>query len=743
MNRLVTTLLGVFFFIPFLQAQISYGGSPLPELLLRSVPAIPFEDMPAFDLAEDLRIDSLEENNLRGGYRFAHKFITDFCPDNAGIWTILPDGMKLWRLGIHSSGARSLSLLLTEYELPEGAQLFLYNRERTHVLGAFTHRNNSDFGILPLSAVDGEDLILEYQEPADASFSGKLRVGEVNHGYRDLRGVEPAGDYSRLSCVPAFICEYNDIASEEIGRSVVLLIINGTTACTGAMVNNTASDGKPYVLTASHCLNGNFTNTDFGQVDAVAGTIVTYFNYDSPLCTPVVRGTEEMSMASARCVVHNPDFDVALIELLEVPPVHYRPYYAGWNVSFSPPVPYFSIHHPLSSVKRLNWSDYPLSLSDFPTDGLPQGVTFHLTHWFINLWRQGCTDNGSSGSPLFDANERLIGALTGGYSTCSKPKSDYYYALAAAWQADGTPQQRLAQWLNPLNLSVSACAGLDPYEEAKAYRLSNVRNVVPHPRKDTDIDPLNAFGNKTEGLTLFAEAYHAALPLTVFGAYLVTQPFAGSTTLLNIDVCLYIGDERPEQLLHEEAFRPTYTNIGANGLFYETQKPLGRLQESFIRFDVPVRVPAGNFFIGYRITASAGQPCFSVCNMAPGMVPANTTWVFDGDEWQEATQYLLRPGSTSLYIDPVVQYAFSTAERSPLKPTSFHPFVSADRRLIHVLLPEEVATARLSVVDMSGRLLLEETLLAPSATLPVDFPSGVYLIRLHCDKEMYIRKVIL
>jgi hypothetical protein len=729
MKRVLIVFTGLFLVSPSLRAQISYGGKPLPEIFLRSsVKTLSFEEMPPFDLVEELRIDSLEKGNLRGGYRFAYKFMTGFRPDNSGVWTVLPNGTKVWRLGIRSTGAFSLGILFTEYELPQGAQLFLYNTTRTHILGAFDHRNNSDLGILPVSLVEGEELVIEYQESADVLFSGKLTVGEVNHSYRDFR-MEPGSDVPGvMGCMPPFICDRQGLMSEETGRSVVLLIINGTTACTGVMVNNTAADGRPYLLTASHCLNNNFRITSFGKIDTIAGTIVTYFNYDSPLCSPVERGTEEMSMASSHCVALNPAYDMVLLELLEIPPVHYRPYYAGWNVSRSPSSPFFSIHHPNRSVKRINWTDRPIVLDAFPTGGdLP--ISFEDSHWFIDQWRQGSTHAGSSGAPLLNIQEQVIGLLTGGFSTCSTPMRDYYYALAAAWQAEGAPELRLAYWLDPLNTFTSFCEGLDPYKGVSAFRMSNVRNIVPFPVGDTDIDPAYEFGNKSGNVTQFAEAYYTSLPLAVLGAYLVTPPIFTDEQLPDVDVCLYTGVNAPEQLLHVEPFRPT--------------KLLSRRQESFIRFEMPVHVSAGNFYVGYRINSSPQGTYFSVCNLASGRTTANTAWFFDGMIWQEATSYPFQPGCTSLYVDPVVQYALSSVDISPFDQSLPHVFVENKRQTIHVLLPEGITAARLSVISSTGFILSEHNVTFSQMSFPISVPHGVYILRLSFNKDLYAWKVAL
>ena len=159
-----------------LKAQVSHGGRPLPLSLMRSTNGQMFKEMPPFDVQEELRIDSLNESDLRSGFRFAYKFITDYNRYNSGVTFTGPDGTRVWRLGIYSPGALSINVLFTEYELPEGAQLFLYNEDQTQILGSFNHLNNSELNLLPVSPIQGDRLIIEYQEPANASFQGRLTV---------------------------------------------------------------------------------------------------------------------------------------------------------------------------------------------------------------------------------------------------------------------------------------------------------------------------------------------------------------------------------------------------------------------------------------------------------------------------------------------------------------------------------------------------------------------------------------
>ena len=202
-------------------------------------------------------------------------------PDNAGV-TFTEGNMKVWRVGIRSKGAYSLNILLTKFRLPSGAKLFVYNADQTEVLGSFTSDNNTDLNLLPIQPIGGDELIVEYQEPLNAEFEGEIEIGEVNHDFVGIfRATEPRDPIN--SCHPNLLCYPENI---EPGSGVLALIINGVTYCTGSLINNTANDGTPYLITATHCLNNDY-NASFlanRRYDLVAGRIVAFFNYNSPVC---------------------------------------------------------------------------------------------------------------------------------------------------------------------------------------------------------------------------------------------------------------------------------------------------------------------------------------------------------------------------------------------------------------------------------------------------------------------------
>ncbi|MCO6497599.1 MAG: T9SS type A sorting domain-containing protein [Chitinophagaceae bacterium] len=104
--------------------------------------------------------------------------------------------------------------------------------------------------------------------------------------------------------------------------------------------------------------------------------------------------------------------------------------------------------------------------NDTPSRGDYLGTT-GATHWIVD-WDSGVTEKGSSGSPLFDNNHRILGQLHGGYSSCtSSDLRDWYGAFDLSWSGGGTNSTRLSNWLDP--------SGID----AMTTNTTNVSDLTP------------------------------------------------------------------------------------------------------------------------------------------------------------------------------------------------------------------------------------------------------------------------
>src|SRR4029077_19318965 len=105
---------------------------------------------------------------------------------------------------------------------------------------------------------------------------------------------------------------------------VKLVIQYDSTAvfCTGTLVNNTAHDNKPYVLTAQHCVTNQFD----------ADRTVLIFGFEDDNCTKQTsRYDLTLNGGFLRASLFENDFSI--LEMYAKPPLEYHPYYAGWDVS--------------------------------------------------------------------------------------------------------------------------------------------------------------------------------------------------------------------------------------------------------------------------------------------------------------------------------------------------------------------------------------------------------------------------
>ena len=729
-------------------AQISHGGWPLTQGIEKTsklhAAVNYFVDMPSFNLDSVLEIDKLPGNRA-GGLKFAHKFFVNLSPENSGIVFHTEDGSKIWKIGIRSSGAFSINILFTEFNLPEGAQVFLYNSDRSTVLGSFTRENRPDGGEFSIAPVDGDELTIEYHEPPDAAFSGKLCITEVNHDYRGLFRTGTNQNPYKLPCIPDLSCNSQ---YDTIGRSVCLLIINGNTYCNGTLINNTAKDGKPYLITASHCLSNN---ADLGS------RIVAFLNYGSPRCDKRIRGSEEFSLSGSKTRALSNEVDFALVELSEIPPSDYRPYLAGWSLDTitAPGLPFTGIHHPDGGLKKYCVEEDSVKMIDW-TGGA--GIA-PKNHWNIKKWEIGHTWEGSSGSPIFDRFNRFRGGLSGGDSGgsagCSSYTSgDYYFRFDRAWNQYSNIAKQLKHWLDPLTpdsiQSPVSIDGLDPYKENPAQRINNLT-----PTDSMDIMRLNApkwgslFGHNSMGTTDFAEHFNSKDSSMIHGVYIVAAKGHNDSNL-PINVRVYKGGSIPGAILGKAILNPNYLDY-VGGDFTEKTKTYFSNKENYLRFDTPIAVGT-DFYVGYDITypIKSASDTFYVYAAIRDISKNNTSYFKKGGKWYPYTENPIHV-STSLWMEPVISGDTIT------KPNTYHeedkdsllferPIVaySYEESLLYVALPYQwTGTTRVEIFDLSGRIVHTAEVNPPVSKIELPYRTGIFIIRLVNNKMVYVLKTVI
>jgi len=714
--------------IPVLYAQISQGGFPFPEQLSEnrqlksfstsSSPKIPFIEMPSFDKEELLQEDLLPGNGMKG-IRFAYKFNVSIAPDNAGISTVLDDGTKVWRVGIRSKDAFSLNILFSEYLLPPGAKVFVFSPDRNNILGALTETNNQPAELLPVAPIDGDEIIIEYSEPANALFEGKLKIGEVNHDYRGLR-LLPGGGSPAQPCEVNATC--NDIYPQQ-RRSACLIIVNGDTYCSGNLVNNTDQDGSPYVLSAAHCLFNSRNNLDTLK----AQTSVFFFNYETPYCFSDIQGTMEMSVAGATVQAFNEQRDMLLLRLRETPPLDYRVYYAGWNASESVSVPAYCFHHPQGDVKKISIENDTPVAATFTAGGL----FLSNGHWRVDHWEQGITEKGSSGAGLFDAKDRIIGSLSGGNSYCPTPVNDYFYKLSTAWNTASTDTSNLKPWLDPANTNTLLLDGKEQ-DENPCVRLSNWKegeglygNSSPNGY---------AAGHNKLGIIEFAERFSCPERSELYGIYFLPQKglYSASSPVI---AQVYSGDVTPKNLLHEQVVKITNT-IYQSGGFTERNLPYFRQKENYLRFPQPVAVDT-SFFVVFKLSQQVPVDTFALYHTVDRHTGGlNTAWFKDITKWKPFNENPLFPHPASLMISAVVRFSgLDSTDQVYTAHTKTEIFPNPTKNELTIRFIENKYPVQLRISDLSGRTLFVENNLQ-------GLSSHILQTNLFCDRGVFFLHVI-
>ncbi len=446
------------------KAQISQGGQPYSFKARTLKQEIPVRVMPAVDVEYLKQEDELNKEKLRP-FRFGANIDVNITLENSGQWETLANGDRLWRLGIRSEGALSLNFLYNGFYMPDGGKFFIYNEDKSFILGAFTNQNNREDRLFGTDLVPGSTAILEYIEPKAHIGEGVISINQVVHAYRDVldyfKEKEAANAKASGACNVNVNCPSGDDWQVE-KRSVCIMVVGGSGFCTGSMINDVPQSGTPYFLTANHCTSDG--------TDNVAQWIFRY-NYESATCAGTT-GPTSQSISGAVYRAHNAGSDFALLELSSAPPANFNAVYAGWSREGVVVDSAICIHHPSGDIKKIS------KAKNQTISGTYSGAQC----WRVGQWTSGVTEPGSSGSPLFDPNHRIIGQLYGGPSSCSASAAnlnDFYGKFSVSWDAGSTAATRLKEWLDPQNVGPLTVDTYDP--NAVAYTLDGSIQAVSSP----------------------------------------------------------------------------------------------------------------------------------------------------------------------------------------------------------------------------------------------------------------------
>lgn len=405
----------------------------------------------------------------KDAFVFAEQHDANWTFNNSGRTIELDDGSIIWTLGIRSESAENMNVRLENVYLNPNEQIYIYSPSSSE-FQCYTVLCQSPKGIVQSLPVDGDSIIIEYH-----GYKGNRAnffVKSVNCGFASIRNdrIGRQRDFNKVGKVEdASECEvdvscYSEDFSD-VSQSVCRLFVNGNSYGSGVLINNTAHDGKPYIITSAHVISKN-----------ILSSCLVRFNFDMPMC----EGFASPDNAVIQCdslAYFDELRDVALLYMNDYPTDKDRPYYSGWDLSEMPKGPYYSLHHPMGDVKKISKVSSITSATYTMAHTNSDKSFDSKNHWKVAQWDLGVTEIGSSGGGLWSGDKLYIGSLTGGAASCKSPKNDYYWRLNNNWDKMNGEYQ-LRDFLDSKNTGITTLQGewivTEKYEQIFGINTSDV-----------------------------------------------------------------------------------------------------------------------------------------------------------------------------------------------------------------------------------------------------------------------------
>lgn len=449
-------------------AQISEGGTPTSFKYQNTLKSdLPTVQIPINFSVEDLKTVDRWQVSQGAPLKVGVLLPTDLTIDNAGSWNTLPDGKRVWRLQVQAKDAIALMLSFRDFYIPENGKLFIYSSDKTHLIGAFTHHTNPPTKEYATEFLAGDKIILEYEAGISENEHPRIAIDAVGYGYNHLhvsRTMADTGPGTSGSCMVNINCEEGEAWQTEKNGvcQMTLPIGNYIYICSGALVNNTAEDLKPYILSAFHCID-----LDIPVTEKNLNKYTFYFHFEHTGCENNSSIASYRTITGCKKIAGIPldgGSDGLLLLLNQTIPEHYNAYYNGWDRSNTAAQSGVGIHHPSGDYMKISTFNKVARTSTwYGIDNIKGAPNAHWNVVFEQTANgHAVTEGGSSGSPLFNQNKQIVGTLSGGSSSCEKPNgANTYGKLYYHW--DQYPNKdntsRMDIYLDPNHTGKTQLAG--------------------------------------------------------------------------------------------------------------------------------------------------------------------------------------------------------------------------------------------------------------------------------------------
>lgn len=757
MKRLIPVFCFFIFIINALSAQSLLNHYP-PSYSSRAG----FEGIAKVDIArpDEAFINRAEEHSGKDElYVISQLMPVNYNAENSGTWTQLENGTPIWRLEIRGEDAKALALHFDRFNLPEGAQLYVYDGDRTQLLGGYNHKDNAGDKAYSIGLILGESIIIEYVAPQLLTPGNKkaimhtendaipdIQISAVSYIFRGVEDLQDAKDIGDAgACEVNINCPEGDNWQTQKKGVVRIYVVEGSQGgwCSGTLINNLTNDGTPYILTANHC-GPNASAANFNQW-------MFYFHLEYTACQNTTQAT---SHTSTGCTMRafgsmGGGSDFYLLELNNRPDNSWNVIYNGWRRDNTASPSGVCIHHPAGDVKKISTYTSPLQTASYT--GCAPNAHWGVGRWVATQTNEGVTEGGSSGSPIFDNNGYVVGTLTGGASSCGYPNNDYYGKIFYHWDQNGSSDaDKLQPWLDPNNTGNTTCDLFDPNDPddpGNPPQPGNCR-TLHYPLAGT----LTLYRMQERGYLSGNNNYNDLAKADFFTKDTVVEYVVNmsvnighiSGTTGDITFCIWDNNNGvPGNILGSKTV-PVST-VMAN-LFIEHDPAMTSPYESYNRrylcdFNTGIEV-SGDFFAGVILPTTAE---IAIVTNTDGD-GANTGWEMNSDStWSSYTDTWGISLTNAIFPHLCDnQNSNGITDNQFENNISIYPNPTTGITTIEFKEPLTQPT-HITIYDITGKILqVEKEVSENMITVDLhDFPNGMYFVAIQTPEKMITRKITL
>lgn len=304
-----------------------------------------------------------------------------------------------WRLAIVSDGASFLRPHFVSLPEMDEAQVVVYGGSSDQPAAVVRPTATATSPDVWGPIVEGSVLFVEVVTASGAQPS--LVVDVVSSGISQARAAE-GNCYLDPSCYSVW-----NTTKSGIGL-VIFEEDNVAYVCSGSLVVDKSHSGKPYFLTAHHCLSSQ----------TVADSTVVFWKYHTSSCKGLVPSLDSRPRTSGsdlKATSSSSDFTLLLLD--KKPPSGTT--YLGWTTkALATNAAITVIHHPAGTFKRISFGKVTKTNGNF---------------WRV-VYSQSSTEGGSSGSPLLNSSKQVVGQLFAGTALCTNTSGyDTYGKFSVSW----------------------------------------------------------------------------------------------------------------------------------------------------------------------------------------------------------------------------------------------------------------------------------------------------------------------